>query len=52
VKHNNEFNGSEGRAVVIKAYETALQYIGMDKDAGGIWHDYIAFIKAGEVSDR
>ncbi|KAI8055765.1 hypothetical protein BDF22DRAFT_617985 [Syncephalis plumigaleata] len=50
VKHNNEYNGGEGRTVVIKAYETALQYIGMDKDAGGIWSDYIAFIKAGEVN--
>ncbi|KAI9598686.1 hypothetical protein BDF19DRAFT_185386 [Syncephalis fuscata] len=50
VRHNNEHGGEEGRSIVIKAYETALQYIGVDKDAGNIWNDYIAFIKAGETS--
>ncbi|RKP25134.1 hypothetical protein SYNPS1DRAFT_16123 [Syncephalis pseudoplumigaleata] len=50
VQRNNEHGGNEGRQIVLKAFETALQYIGMDKDAGGIWSDYIAFIKAGETS--
>ncbi|RKP09201.1 hypothetical protein THASP1DRAFT_14564, partial [Thamnocephalis sphaerospora] len=50
VRQTNETAGEAGRSTVIKAYETALQYIGVDKDAGGIWSDYVNFIKAGEAS--
>ncbi|KNC99538.1 uncharacterized protein SPPG_04928 [Spizellomyces punctatus DAOM BR117] len=40
----------EARAKVLKAYEFVLQNVGVDKEAGFIWSDYIQFIKAGETS--
>ncbi|KZT55980.1 Suf-domain-containing protein [Calocera cornea HHB12733] len=37
--------GEAGRETVRKAYEFALGYIGLDKDAGEIWRDYLQFLK-------
>lgn len=37
----------QGRQVVSQAYDFVLAQIGMDKDSGQIWHDYITFIKSG-----
>ena len=40
----------QARRTLEGAYEFALKYIGMDKDSGSIWMDYIALIKEREVS--
>jgi cleavage stimulation factor subunit 3 len=50
VRQTNENTGETGRQTITKAYETALQYVGIDKDAGSIWSDYLAFIKSGEAN--
>ncbi|KAJ3284935.1 mRNA 3'-end-processing protein rna14 [Borealophlyctis nickersoniae] len=40
----------EARQTVLKAFEYVLQHVGMDKDSGYIWSDYLFFIKSGETS--
>lgn len=40
---------AQGRDEVIKAFEFALEHIGMDITSSPIWTDYIAFLKADEV---
>ncbi|KAL4918544.1 hypothetical protein BDW62DRAFT_181073 [Aspergillus aurantiobrunneus] len=37
----------QARKIISSAYELALQHIGMDKDSGSIWNDYIQFIRSG-----
>ncbi|KAL3434436.1 mRNA 3'-end-processing protein rna14 [Aspergillus tetrazonus] len=37
----------QARKVISSAYELALQHIGMDKESGSIWTDYIQFIRSG-----
>lgn len=37
----------QARRVISSAYDLALQYVGMDKDSGNIWSDYIEFIRTG-----
>lgn len=37
----------QARQVISSAYDLALQYVGMDKDSGNIWHDYVEFIRSG-----
>ena len=39
----------EARAIIEKAYEYVLNNVGIDKDAGPIWADYIFFLKSAEV---
>lgn len=34
------------RQVVTSAFELVLEHIGMDKDSGYIWQDYIQFLKS------
>ncbi|RUS21308.1 hypothetical protein BC937DRAFT_93090 [Endogone sp. FLAS-F59071] len=41
--------GPESRAVVEKAYEYVLNNVGLDKDAGAVWGDYLFFLKTGEA---
>lgn len=38
------------RDVITKAFEFSLAHVGADIEAGSIWHDYIEFLKEGEVS--
>jgi cleavage stimulation factor subunit 3 len=40
---------AEARKVVVSAFELVLTNVGLDKDSGPIWMDYLSFIKAGEV---
>ncbi|KAJ5648472.1 hypothetical protein N7490_004844 [Penicillium lividum] len=40
----------QARRVISSAYDLALQYVGMDKDGGNIWNDYIEFIRSGPGS--
>ncbi|KAL4810535.1 hypothetical protein BDV18DRAFT_131218 [Aspergillus unguis] len=37
----------QARKIISSAYDLALQHIGMDKDSGSIWTDYITFIRSG-----
>ncbi|KAI2732608.1 hypothetical protein CBS147332_1747 [Penicillium roqueforti] len=37
----------EARKTISSAYDMAIQYVGMDKDSGNIWADYIEFIRSG-----
>ncbi|KAL4885127.1 hypothetical protein BJY04DRAFT_215003 [Aspergillus karnatakaensis] len=37
----------QARKIISSAYELALTHIGMDKDSGSIWTDYIQFIRSG-----
>ncbi|KAL1899213.1 mRNA 3'-end-processing protein rna14 [Sporothrix stenoceras] len=39
--------GSEARTVVARAYEFVLDNVGIDRDSGGIWQDYVQFIRSG-----
>lgn len=49
VRRRNNLNdvGSEARTVVSRAYEFVLDNIGIDKESGGIWQDYVQFIRSG-----
>ena len=38
------------RDIITKAFEFSLAHVGTDIEAGSIWHDYIEFLKEGEVS--
>lgn len=37
----------QARRIISSAYDLALQNVGMDKDSGNIWSDYIEFIRTG-----
>lgn len=39
-------NAEEARKVVSRAYEFVLDNVGLDKDAGKIWQDYVQFIRS------
>lgn len=41
---------SQARTTVASTYEYVLNHIGLDKDAGTIWSDYLFFLKTGETS--
>ena len=48
-RHNNLTTDSSGQArqIIHQAYDVAMQYVGLDKDSGKLWVDYIQFIKSG-----
>ena len=48
-RHNNTTTDASGQArqTIHQAYDLALKQVGLDKDAGKMWQDYIAFIKSG-----
>lgn len=37
----------QARRTISSAYDLAIQYVGMDKDSGNIWNDYVDFIRSG-----
>ncbi|KAF3483810.1 mRNA 3'-end-processing protein rna14 [Arthroderma uncinatum] len=37
----------DARRTISSAYDLALQHIGIDKDSGNIWVDYIQFLRSG-----
>jgi cleavage stimulation factor subunit 3 len=49
IRRRNDLNDSSGNArqTVSRAYEFVIDNIGLDKDAGRIWAEYIQFIKFG-----
>ena len=48
-RHNNTTTDTSGaaRQTIHQAYELALQHVGLDKDSGKLWQDYLQFIKSG-----
>lgn len=48
-RHNNTTTDTSGKArqTIHQAYELALQNVGVDRDSGKLWQDYIQFIKSG-----
>ena len=48
-RYNNMITDGSGNArkVINQAYELALRQVGLDKDSGKLWQDYIALIKSG-----
>lgn len=51
-RRNNLVTDTDGKArtIITQVYEFVLQNIGIDKESGKIWQDYIAFIKSGPGS--
>ncbi|KAK0725379.1 hypothetical protein B0H67DRAFT_598645 [Lasiosphaeris hirsuta] len=49
IRRRNDLNDSTGQArqTVSHAYEFVINNIGLDKDSGKIWADYIQFLKFG-----
>ncbi|KAK4242908.1 hypothetical protein C8A03DRAFT_39853 [Achaetomium macrosporum] len=49
IRRRNDLNDNTGHArqTVSRAYEFVIDNIGLDKDAGKIWAEYIQFIKFG-----
>ena len=37
----------QARQIISSAYDLALRYIGIDKDSGPVWTDYVQFIRSG-----
>ena len=48
-RHHNVTTDTSGsaRGIVHQAYDLALSNIGIDKESGKLWQDYILFIKSG-----
>lgn len=47
-RHNMDTDSSgRARQTVSQTFEVVLENVGIDKDAGSIWQEYIAFIKSG-----
>lgn len=48
-RYNNLTTDPDGtaRKIIIQAYELALAQVGLDKDSGQMWQDFIQFIKSG-----
>ncbi|KAI9845056.1 MAG: mRNA 3'-end-processing protein rna14 [Thelocarpon superellum] len=48
-RRNNLTTDTAGtaRTTVSQAYDFVLQNVGIDKDSGRIWHDYVQFIRSG-----
>ncbi|PLB52918.1 putative mRNA 3'-end-processing protein rna14 [Aspergillus steynii IBT 23096] len=38
---------SQARTIISSAYDLALHHVGVDKDSGSIWADYVQFIRSG-----
>ncbi|PLW18409.1 hypothetical protein PCANC_08861 [Puccinia coronata f. sp. avenae] len=38
------------RAIIVSAYDFSLNHIGIDRESGQIWLDYIHIVKAGEAA--
>lgn len=46
--HNTTLDPSgKAREIIHQCYELALSQVGLDKEAGRLWQDYVAFIKQG-----
>jgi hypothetical protein len=47
---NNVLTGGEqARTTISQAYEFVISVVGIDKDSGSIWADYLDFVKSSQV---
>ena len=47
---NNVLTGGEqARTTISQAYEFVISVVGIDKDSGAIWADYLDFVKSSQV---
>ena len=47
---NNVLTGGEhARTTISQAYEFVVSVVGIDKDSGAIWADYLDFVKSSQV---
>ena len=47
---NNVLTGGEqARTTISQAYEFVVSIVGIDKDSGLIWSDYLDFVKSSQV---
>ena len=48
-RHNNLTTDTSGQArqIIHQAYDVALAQVGLDKESGKLWQDYVNFIKSG-----
>ena len=47
---NNVLTGGEqARTTISQAYEFVISVVGIDKDSGDIWADYLNFVKSSQV---
>ncbi|KAF9997162.1 mRNA 3'-end-processing protein rna14 [Entomortierella chlamydospora] len=44
-------SGPESRDIITKSYDFVLQHVGLDRDSGPIWSDYLFFLKSGQVQN-
>ena len=48
---NNVLTGGEqARITISQAYEFVLSVVGIDKDSGRIWADYLEFVRSSQVT--
>ncbi|KAL6721014.1 mRNA 3'-end-processing protein rna14 [Lecanora helva] len=47
-RYNNLTTDADGQArqIIHRAYDIALKHVGLDKESGKLWQDYVNFIKA------
>ena len=41
--------GEKARTTILKAYDFVISIVGIDKDSGPIWADYLDFVKSSQV---
>ena len=50
IDETSDDKGAKAKADITKSFEFALDHVGMDREAGDLWKEYIGFLRAGEVS--
>ena len=45
-RHFNVTTDGNARRIIYQAYDLALEHVGIDRDSGDLWQDYIQFIKS------
>ncbi|KAF9920499.1 mRNA 3'-end-processing protein rna14 [Linnemannia zychae] len=43
--------GPESKDIITKSYDFVLQHVGLDRDSGPIWSDYLFFLKSGQTQN-
>ncbi|KAF9338682.1 mRNA 3'-end-processing protein rna14 [Linnemannia elongata] len=43
--------GPESKDIITKSYDFVLQHVGLDRDSGPIWSDYLFFLKSGQAQN-
>jgi cleavage stimulation factor subunit 3 len=48
-RNNVLTEGERARTTISQAYEFVVSFVGIDKDSGNIWADYLDFVKSSQV---